>query len=164
MESEDLKILSLIIGKLETQHDFDKSAFRAELSEEVEEFPDCEGGWFHAMSKNMTIDWHPKYHSWNPKIHNDDIKVYLNYDISCQTVSINIGGERRDIFLDGGSHNKDIKKRFVKLFHSITEWQSEELPRRKRETWINATTKAFPDLLDHLILEEIDEHDEEGDN
>jgi len=158
MDSEDLKILKMIIDELTEKASNDMSSFRYYFDDDYENLYDDDDGWTNERCKVFTISWDPKNHSHNPKAYGDVGRVSLQYRLIFQTVSISINRDtERQIFIDGGSKNKDIKISFMKLFKAIKKWEDVEVPRRSREKFINATTKVFPSIMDALILEDTDE-------
>jgi len=159
MIDEDIKILNLIISKLTEKYDEDVSGFRVESCDGYDEFEYDDDRSSRHRSKYLTIRWKPKNYSWKASTYDYDYDVQLRYNISEQTVSITIGIDSRHIFIGGGSENKDIKIKFVKLYKGVKAWQEVDIPRKEREKFINATTKTFPDILDHLIMEDSDEEE-----
>lgn len=95
--------------------------------------------------------------TWNNKNH------YYRFSFTpvYGTVSINIGNSSQEFDVGFGAKHKKLKMSFMKLYHRIDAYQKIELPRIKRERFINDVAKIFPDLLDHMILGGEDENEKE---
>lgn len=169
MNEDDIKLLNLVLDRLIDYAKDDMSSFRARKqdymdsiqSEVCDEYDDPI--WISRKNKGFNIDWNPKNNSWKPDEYTYKGRVDLRYNLMDKTVSIYADGYSRRVEIGGGSENKDIKIKMMKLFKEVKEWEKIEVPRKEREDFINGLTNIFPDILDHMILEgNYDEEDEES--
>jgi len=146
IHEEDLKILNYILNNLTEESDRDLSKFSCHLSDDyIEKYDDEdkeEKFSFKGRVKEFKIS-----HTTNSK------DVGFRFTPVYGTVSISIGyNVSREFNVGYGPKHKDIKIKIMKLFYKIATYQEVEIPRQRREKFINDVVKTFPNLFDHLIL------------
>lgn len=163
MDEENLKILGLIVNKLVALGEEDISAFATDLNRHYNEWEES-GVWTSGNFKQYFLEWSPYTHSWKKEEYDHTNSITLKYIVPRHMMIVKMGwDEEAHIEIGGGSANKDIKREFVKLCRAVEQWEKVDSIRKKREKLVTSISGVFPDILDHLILEEnYEEEDEEG--
>lgn len=157
---EDKKVLELILDHLLSEIEY-LSKFRSDYDEDYEDIDEYEDE--DDEESKYTIKG--RLRSYKLHYSNNDNKrqqsVSLTFTPIFGTVSISTSEcyQNRDIKVGWGPANKDIKIKFMKLWHTVNQWEAVEIPRQEREKFINGVMKVFPSIFDNMILGGEDDED-----
>jgi hypothetical protein len=158
IHEEDKKIFNYVLDKLLTEVSKDISKFSSDMEEDYEDMDT----WDDDDDEKPSYTIKGKVRTYSINWNGPNGTVHLKFTPVYGTVSIRTPKhwDETEVPVGWGAENKDIKIKFMKIWHTVNSWEAVELPRQKREKFINSIMSTFPNILDHIILGGEDDEEE----